>query len=282
MDIDFDLIPEYVLFKDLTSLDKMFGFVTIDTKYEPQNFKKEDRQKVFLNVLDYYRDNDFSDLMDEYIKLKGSKSYSNYQSVEMYNNFVFNHPMVVMLEMFIEQGLLTSDLKINSHVKKISLGEEVLNRSEAKKLQIEEGVIFTDGTLLKIESKEAHKIGALWLFLNGRKLEKAIRYTDDCIHPEPIFTSMNEYANIGKGEIRLTKQQSVALYNVHMAKSRSNVSFEHVLEMSTDLCISWDGNPEVRYHNVKTLECVLGEVIFNAKQELENLRCQGALNGALN
>jgi len=281
MGIDFSSIPEYLLFEDLTSLDKIFGFVSIDIKHRPKHFKAADRHKVFLKMLDYYRDNGFNELREEYIQCRANKSYTNFQTVEMYNNFVFNHPLIVMLEMFIEQGLLTRDLKINSHVKKINLGEEILDRATARNMKIEEGVIFADGTLLKIESKEAHKIAALWLFLNGKNLEQAIRYTDDCIHPDPIFTSMSEYVkNIDSSDIWLTGCQAVAIYNIHLSKSRPNISFEKILENSKDLCVAWDGTPEVRYENVKLLERVLGKEIFNARKVLEKLREISALSGS--
>ena len=256
----------------MTTLDKMIGFVTIDPNYEPKYFNKEERLEVFLKLLDYYRENNFDELQEEYLQVVANKSYSNMSSIEMYNNFVFNHPMIVMLRMFIEQGLLTSDLKINSHVKKISLGEKIFERKSARELKIDEGVIFADGTLLKIDSKEAHKLGALWMFLNGRNLKKAIRYTDDCVHPEPIYTSMNEYADLGTNDVYITKQQAIALFNIHLAKSRSCVDFEHIIRNSKDLCITIEGTPEVRYENVKTLEKALGKEVFNAKNMLEQLR----------
>lgn len=272
MKVDFASIPEYVLFKDLTTLDKMIGFVTIEPDYEPQNFKKEERLHVFRAMLDYYRDNGFEELMQEYIRVCSAKSYSNFRSIDEYNNFTFNHPMIVMLTMFIEQGLLTNDLKINSHVRKEYLGKEIYDRKKARELKIDEGIIFADGTLLKIESKEAHKLGSLWMFLNGRNLKKAIRYTDDCLNPEPIFTTLNEYANIGTDGILLTREQAVAIFNIHLAKSRAHVSFEHIVRGSKDLCISIEGNPEIRYENAKTLENALGKDVFNRREILEQLR----------
>lgn len=272
MKIDFASIPEYVLFKDLTSLDKIYGCVTIDPSYEPTNFKKDDRATVFKELLEYYKNHEFKELQIEYFKLLSQKSYTNYRSIEMFNSFVFNHPMIVLITMFIEQGLLTMDLDINSHVKKLALGNSVFERTQARELKIEEGVIFADGTLLKIESKEAHKIGALWLFLNGKKLHKAIRYTDDCINPEPIFTSLNEYAELKSSDIVLTKEQAVAIYNIHLSRSRTHIGFEQILKGSKDLSITADGNPEVRYENVKTLERVLGKEVFCARELLEEFR----------
>ena len=44
MNIDFSSIPEYVLFKDLTSLDEMKGRVFVDLDYEPTFLKKGERK----------------------------------------------------------------------------------------------------------------------------------------------------------------------------------------------------------------------------------------------
>lgn len=277
MEIDFNSIPEYVLFKDLTSLDKMIGFVTIDPNYEPQNFKKEDRKEVFLQMLKHYRENGFEELMHQYIKIRSLKSYTNFKSVEEYNSFVFNHPMIVMLTMFVEQNLLTENLEINSAARKVFLGDEIYDRTKARNLKIDEGIIFADGTLLKIKSKEAHKLGALWMFLNGRRLGKAIRYTDDCVHPEPIFTSLNEYAKLSTCDVTITKEQARAMYNIHLAKSGAKVPFVDIVRGSKDLCISIDGNPSVRYDNAKTLESALGKDVFNAKEILEQLRYESTI-----
>ena len=193
-------------------------------------------------------------------------------SVKFNENIYKKMDMIVMIRMFIEQGLLTSELQINSDVKKLYLGKEVLDRQTARELKVDEGIIFADGTLLKIDSKEAHKIGALWLFLNGRKLRKAIRYTDDCIHPEPIFTSLKEYADIEADEIVLTKEQATAIYNIHLSKSRAKVSFYDIVAGSKSLCITSNGNPETRLANAKMLERVLGRDVFDYKEVLEQLR----------
>ena len=279
MDIDFSGIPEYVLFKDLTSLDEMNGRVVIDLDYEPTHFKKEDRKTVFRELLSYYKENNFKDLLDEYIMLLSRRSYSSLSSIGSCDNFAFNHPIVVMIYEFIGQGLITKYLEINLDVKLLKLGENIYERKDARELKIGEGVVFADGTLMPIESKDAHKIATLWMILNGRNLKKAIRYTDDCIHPEPIFTSMNEYAKIGNGEIKITSQQAMALYNIHLAKSRAQVPFTQILFNSSDLCVTVDGNPEVRYENLKMLERTLGADVIKAREVLEDIKYGSAMFG---
>lgn len=280
MNIDFNAIPEYVLFKDLTSLDEMNGRAVIDLDYEPSFFKKEERKTVFYALLQFYRENNFNELLDEYISLLSRRSYSNLSSIGSCDNFAFNHPIVVMLYEFIGQGLLTRDLEINSDKKKIKLGEKVFERKEARELKVGEGVVFADGTLLTIESKDAHKIAGLWMLLNGRNLNKAIRYTDDCIHPEPIFTSMSEYVKLAKSKIVLTKEQAIALYNIHLAKSKCFVPFTQILFESKDLCITPHGNPEIRYANLKMFERVLGEDVIKTRTILEDIRCEEAMLGS--
>lgn len=274
MYLDFNTIPEFVLFKELTSMDEMFGRVVIDPNYEPRYFKKEERSKVFKEVLDYYRKNNFETLMNEFIEIKTNRTYTLYDN---YNNFVFNHPLVVMLYMFIEQGLLTRDLEINKDFKLIELGDEILELTKLKDLKISEGVIFADGKLMKIKSNEAHKIAALWLLLTGRNLSKAIRYTNDCINPEPIFTSMDEYAKLGNDAIVISDQQAIAIYNIYKAKSRSSYDFYSVLANSANLCVTCDGEPNIRYANVRTLERNLGKDIFCAKDILSSLKLQSYL-----
>ena len=276
MDIDFSSIPEYVLFKELTSLDEIHGRVMIDLNYNPTYFKKEERKEVFRALLEYYKGNNFKELLDEYIVLLSKRSYANFASIGNCNTFEFNHPIVVMIYEFIGQGLITKELEINSSIKKIELGNLLLtDKIKARELNIAEGVIFADGTLLRIESKDGHKIATLWMLLNGRSLGKAVRYTDDCIHPEPIFTSMNEYANLGDGSIIITEEQARAIYNIHMAKSNAYVDFKDILFNSTDLCIHANGNPEIRYINLKTFEKVLGDDIIKARTIIEDIRHQG-------
>ena len=272
MDIDFSSIPEYVLFKELTSLDEMNGRVVIDLDYEPKYFQKDERKIVFRELLNYYRENNFKELLDEYIMLLSRRSYSNLSSIGSCDNFAFNHPIVVMIYEFIGQGLITKDLEINPDIKLLKLGEEIYERKVARELKVGEGVVFADGTLMPIESKDAHKIATLWMILNGRNLRKAIRYTDDCIHPEPIFTSMNEYAKIGNGEIKVTAAQAMALYNIHLAKSRAQTSFTQILFNSADLCITAEGNPEIRYENLKMFERTLGLDVIKTRTVLEDLK----------
>ena len=42
MDIDLDKIPEYEIFKDLTTLDEMFGRVVIDPSIKPRFFEEKE------------------------------------------------------------------------------------------------------------------------------------------------------------------------------------------------------------------------------------------------
>ena len=278
--IDFNKLPEYEIFEDLTTLDGMFGRGVIDTKKQPKHFDVSQRKEVFFEALKHFKENGFNELYEEYSNILKRKSYRNMDSINDYNNFTFNHPFVVMLYMFIEQGLLTRDLEPNPDLKLIKLGEEVLTVEKLKTMNISEGVIFADGTLMPIKSNEAHKIAALWMLLNGRSLHKAIRYTSDCIHPEPIYCSMSEYANLDTNTIMITKQQAIALYNIYListAKSTNKQSFAQVLENSTDLCVTVDGNAEVRYANAKTLERALGDDVFDAKEVLTDLKSKSFL-----
>lgn len=272
MNLDFSSIPEYELFTDLTTMDGMFGRGVIDLKIMPKHFKPEDRKEVFEQALKYYRENGFDELYEEYIMLMREKSYTNMISVDRYNNFTFNHPFIVMLYMFIEQKLLTKNLEYNSDKKLIRLGEGILPVTELKNMNISEGIIFADGTLMPIKSAEAHKIGSLWMLLNGKKIHKAIRYTTDCINPEPIFTSMSEYVKMDEGTVVITKSQASAIYNIH--KLKSTKSFIDVLLNSEDLCITPTGDPSIRWSNAKALEAVLGSEVFNAQEVVKDLKLQ--------
>lgn len=269
METNFNEIPEFMVFKELTSLDGMFGRGVIDPKYKSTYYKQEERLEYFKKVLEYYKNNGFEDLLREYIQLKATRKVTT--KYGDYNNFTFNHPLVVMLYMFIEQGLLTRNLDFNPDLKLIDLSQEQ-DKQKSKQLGIKEGVIFADGKLLSIESNEAHKIAALWILLTGRNLKKAIRYTDDCIHPEPIFSSMSEYAKLGDGNIIISSAQARAMYNIHQAKSRTGHDFESVLENSRDLCVTPSGDPEIKLANCKTFERELGSDVFNARKVLEQLK----------
>lgn len=280
MSIDFNKIPEYELFKDLTTLDSVMGRGVIDITAKPKYFNAEERKEVFFKMMNHFKDNGFRELYEEYVNILKHKSYSNMDSIYTYNNFIFNHPFVVMLYMFIDQGLLTRDLEVNPDMKLVGLGEKVLEYSQLKNMNISEGVIFSDGALMPIKSNEAHKLAALWMFLNGKKLSKAIRYTTDCIHPEPIYSSMSEYANLPKDIISITEPQAIAIYNIYKlqaSKSCNRVSFEQVLENSQNLCITSDGEPNVRYANAKMLERALGSEVFNARDILQDLKSKSYL-----
>ena len=280
MSIDFNKIPEYELFSDLTTLDGVMGRGVIDINAQPKYFDASERTEVFFKMMNHFKDNGFRELYEEYVNILKHKSYRNMDSIYAYNNFIFNHPFVVMLYMFIDQGLLTKDLEVNPDLKIVNLGDKVLEYSQLKNMNISEGVIFKDGALMPIKSNEAHKLAALWMFLNGKKLSKAIRYTTDCIHPEPIYSSMSEYANLPKDTICITEQQAVAIYNIYKlqtSKSCNRVSFEQVLENSQNLCITTDGEASVRYANAKTLERALGEETFNAREVLQDLKSKSFL-----
>lgn len=269
MKTNFNEIPEFIIFKELTSMDGMFGRGVIDPNYESSYYKKEERLEYFKKVLNYYRENNFEEMLREYINVKANRKLSTMYGE--YNNYTFNHPLVVMLSMFIEQGMLTRDLRFNPDMKLLDLSVEI-DRKKLRQLNITEGVIFADGKLLKVESSEAHKIAALWILLTGRNLRKAVRYTDDCIHPEPIFSSMDEYAKLGDGSIKITDAQARAMYNIHLAKSRRVDDFESVLGNSGDLCITPHGDPQIRYANCKTFENELGSELFSARKVLERLK----------
>ena len=269
MKTNFDEIPEFIIFKELTSLDGVFGRGVIDPNYQSSFYEKEERLEYFKKVLEYYKNNGFEELLGEYIELKATRKattmYGNY------NNFIFNHPLIVMLYMFIEQGLLTRELDFNPDLKLIDLSTEI-DKQKLKDLKITEGVIFADGKLLRIESNEAHKIAALWILLTGRNLKKAVRYTNDCINPEPIFSSMSEYAKLGNGSIVISPEQARAMYNIHLAKSRRGHDFESILANSIDLCITHNGDPQIRLYNCRTLEGELGRDIFHARKVLEGIK----------
>ena len=273
--IDFDKILEFELFKDLTTLDSLYSRVLIDIDYKTKYFKPEERKEVFLAAIDYYREHDFFKLQDEYKNLLSKKTYSNLNSLQAVENFNFNHPFVVLLHQFIEQNLLTKDLKINPDLRIINLGERVMDYKELKGKNITEGIIFKDGYLLPIKSNTAHKIGTLWTFLNGRKVIKAVRYTSDCIHPDPVFCSMSEYVKMPEDTIRITEEQAIAMYNIHLLKSNS--SFEKVLSTSDNLCITPSGDAAIRYDNAKTFQNALGKEIFDAKEIVSNLRSESFL-----
>lgn len=274
MNTNFNEIPEFIIFKELTSLDGMFGRGVIDPNYVSDFYKKEERLEYFKKVLEYYKNNGFEDLMREYTTLKATRKAS--AAYGDFNNFTFNHPLIVMLYMFIEQGLLTRELEFNPDLKLIDLSEE-MDKQKLKQLGIDEGVIFADGRLLRIKSNEAHKIAALWILLTGRNLRKAIRYTDDCINPEPIFSSMSEYAKLGDGNITISSAQARAMYNIHQAKSRRGYDFEYVLANSMDLCITPNGDPRTRLNNCKTFESELGSDVFSARKMLETLKSNSFL-----
>jgi hypothetical protein len=273
--IDFDKILEYELFKDLTTLDSLLSRVLIDINYETKYFKPEERKDVFLAAIKYYKEHNFFELQEEYKYLLSKKTYSNLNSVQAVENFNFNHPFVVLLHQFIEQNLLTNDLEINPELRIINLGERVMNYNELKGKNITEGIIFKDGYLLPIKSNSAHKIGTLWTFLNGRKVIKAVRYTSDCIHPDPIFCSMSEYVKMPQDTIKVTEEQAIAMYNIHQLKSNS--SFEQVLSKCDNLCITPTGDSAIRYDNAKTFQNALGKEIFDAKEIVSNLRSESFL-----
>lgn len=274
MEINFKEVPEYLIFKDLTTLDEMFGRVVIDPSIKPQFFKPEERKEAFLEVLKQFKENGFYELYDEYCEILKHKTYSSFKNMDRFKNFTFNHPLVVMLHMFIEQGLLTKDLEYGDQMKCVNLGEKVYSKEELEQLSVSEGIIFADGTLLRIFSNEAHKIGALWMFLNGRRLFKAIRFTTDCINPEPIFLSMGEYAKLDSNNVKISEEQAYAIYNIYRSISLKKrcKPFLDVLETSTDLCITSNTDAQIRYSNAKTLQRCLGEEIFNAKEVLEDLK----------
>lgn len=273
--IDFDNLPEYKIFKDLTSLDSLQGRVVIDPNYKPKFFEAEQRKEVFLAAIKHFKEHGFYDLMEEYKTLLSNKTYSNMFSIQALENFNFNHPFVVLLYMFIEQDLLTSNLEINPNIKIINLGEEIMDYSELKDKNITEGIIFKDGNLLPIKSNSAHKIGTLWTFLNGRKVDKAVRYTSDCIHPDPIFSSLSEYVKMDDNTIKITHEQAVAMYNIY--KLKSQLTFEQVLENSADICITPTGDPAIRYENAKKFESALGKDIFDSKEILSRLKSESYL-----
>jgi len=160
------------------------------------------------------------------------------------------------------------DIKIKLRL--INLGEEIMEYAELKDKNITEGIIFKDGNLLPIKSNSAHKIGTLWTFLNGRKVDKAVRYTSDCIHPDPIFSSLSEYVKMDDNTIKITHEQAVAMYNIY--KLKSQLTFEQVLENSADICITPTGDPAIRYENAKKFESALGKDIFDSKDVLLRLK----------
>jgi len=274
MQINFKEIPEYLIFKELTTLDEMFGRVIIDPSIKPTLFKAEERKEAFLEVLKQFKENGFYELYDEYCEILEHKTYRTFSNMNKFNNFTFNHPLVVMLHMFIEQGLLTKDLEYGENMKCINLGEKIMTKQELEDVRVSEGILFADGTLLRIFSNEAHKIGALWMFLNGRRLFKAIRYTTDCINPEPIFLGMGEYAKLNDNHVSISYEQAFAIYNIYRAIAIKHKvkPFLDVLETSTDLCITSNTDAQIRYRNARVLQNCLGEEIFNAREVLEDLK----------
>lgn len=274
MELDLTNVPEYEIFKDLTTLDEMYGRVIIDPQMKPKYFKPEERKEAFKEVLRQFKQNGFDELYNQFLDLYRNKLSYGYKTMDNFNNFAFNHPLVAMLHMFIEQGLITRDLEYGDRAKIINLGEKILTYDELKSYKISEGIIFADGTLLRILSSEAHKIGALWMFLNGRTMSKAVRYTTDCLNPEPIFLSMGEYAVLENNEVLITTEQAYALYNIYQATcvGRNVLTFEQVIQNSTDLCVTPNGNCDVRLANATKLERALGEDIFNKRKVFEELR----------
>ena len=273
--IDFKSIPEYEIFKDLTTMNEFDGRDIIDVEYQNKYFDKKDIKTVFQQYLEYFKQNGFEQLCEQYIDISTNRSYRNMSSIHAYNNFKFNHPMVAMSYMFIEYGFLTRELQYNPDRLLIPLGAEVLPKTKLRDMNISEGIIFDDGTLMPIKSNKAHKIGALWVFLNNKSVKRMVRYTSDCINPEPIYTSLSEYVKMSHDNICITEEQAIAMYNIHTLKSTKD--FESVLENSRDVCITYDGDADIRLKNAKTFERALGKDVFDCKEVLYNLKSKSYL-----
>ena len=86
---------------------------------------------------------------------------------------------------------------------------------------------------------------------------------------------MSEYIIMPENSIYITEEQAIAIYNIHQVKSTK--SFQEVLENSGDLCITCDGDPNVRLANAKILQKALGEDIFDAREVLKDLKTKSFL-----
>ncbi len=269
---NFDGMQEFEVFQQLTTMEELFRRnAKINPELHKGKIAPEELPQMFKAALQYVKDNGFDELYEEYLSIKSTGIRRSVSIMNVYDNFVFNHPLVTLVALFIELGFLTKELQINVDRPQIKLGDNVLSFDEAKKSALAEGVILKDGTLIPIKSIQGHRLGALWVYLNNLDYQSAIRHTNDCISTDPIFSSLSDYI-VMPDEMYISQPQAKAMYNIHLANSRGKTTFKSVLENSRDIAIVPGANRRIRNYNAGILESALGEEIFNKATTLNELR----------
>lgn len=261
-----DSMSEQDIYFNLTGLESL-GF-------KPRIFPAEGNKIGFDEVLEYYKGTDF----DEFLELYRKRKDSDLQSVKAYNDYVYEHPMHELLGKFIMAGFLDHQFNYKENYF-VSLGDELLEDGELAGLGIREGIILRNGDFLPVKSKEAHRLGSLWLFLHGYRLERMVRYTSD-YDGKPYFSSMRDYVYMPNNAIAVSYAQAVAMCNILKAKC-NNINYQDKFCEFTDLCLMPGADSYTMMNNAQKLQEVLGSDRFNAHEVITNIRKEAVEMGIM-
>lgn len=247
---------EKYLYQSLTSMTEI-GF---KNKIKP----KEGNKTSLTYVLKRFEGYDFSQF---FTLLKGNREKLLQKE---YAQFVEKHPLVELLGKFIDCGFLDEKLNFNDYPL-IDLGTEILDSKTLGRLKIKEGLILRDGRLFPVNSSEAHRLGCMWLYLNGYRVEDMVRYTSDYFDGTPVFSSTSDYIERPSNEIVLFTSQAIALYNIFKAKCPTR-DFCQAIQTYTDLGLIPFANPQLKIENAKVFETALGDDIFDRLKVLKEIK----------
>ncbi|MBR2909937.1 MAG: hypothetical protein IKC11_06335 [Clostridia bacterium] len=233
--------------------------------FKPKILHSEGNKIAFDDVLEYFKGADF----DEFFSLLDQRKDSDTESIKVYNDYVQEHPMIELLGKFIRAKFLDLDFNYKENYL-ISLGDELFEKEELRGLDIREGIILRDGGFLPVASKEAHRLGSIWLYVHGYRLETMVRYTSDYMK-EPYFSSMVDYVDMSSNAIAFSTSQAVAMCNILTAKCR-RLNFQEKFCEFTDLCLMPGADSYSMINNAMKLEDVLGKDVFDAHQVITDIR----------
>ena len=233
--------------------------------FKPKIMHAEGNKIPFDDVLRFYKGTDFT----EFFNLLYNRRDVDSESVGRYNDYVKQHPMIELLGKFIQAKFLDHDFNYKENYL-IDLGEELYDNKYLSKLDIREGIILRKGQFLPVASKEAHRLGSIWLYIHGYRLESMVRYTSN-YDKEPYFSSMSDYVDMADNAIAFTYAQGVAMCNILRAKSRC-VNYQEKFSEFTDLCLMPGADSYTMMNNARKLEDVLGKDIYDSHQVIVDIR----------
>ena len=264
--VNLNEMSELEIYQALTGIESQ-GF-------KPKILHGEGNKIPFDEVLKYFKGVDFS----EFDALLDARKDSDLESVRAYNDYVKAHPMIELLGKFIRAKFLDKDFNYKENYF-VSMGDELLEKEELRGFDIREGIILRNGDFLPVPSKEAHRLGSIWLYIHGYRLENMVRYTSDYLK-EPYFSSMSDYVDMPNNTIGFSYAQAVTMCNILIAKCR-NVNFKEKFCDFTDLCLMPGADSYSMINNAKKLESVLGANVFDAHEVLTDIRQEAIKMGII-